>query len=121
MSYPFYRRSFVLLKSIIMQNTHYFNLPGYYTANEGDRMAKPRKTPVGARNIVGAKVERVRREKNIKQKELAAALQSRGMDISETSLSRLEGQHRLVQDFELPILADALGVSVEWLLKREDA
>ena len=42
------------------------------------------------------------------------------MDISETSMSRLEGQNRLVQDFEVPILAEALGVTVEWLLKRED-
>lgn len=82
-------------------------------------MSKPRKVPLGDRNIVGAKVERVRKEKNIKQKELVAILQSKGMDICDTSMSRLEGQNRLVQDFELPILAEALGVSVEWLLNRD--
>ena len=49
--------------------------------------------------------------------ELAARLQTRGMDISETSLSRLEGQHRLVQDWELLIIAQALGVSVADLLE----
>ncbi len=47
-------------------------------------------------------------------------LQSRGMDICETSMSRLEGQTRQVQDYELPVIADALGVSVEWLLSDEE-
>lgn len=83
-------------------------------------MSKPRRTPVGHRNIVGAKIVRLRRERNIKQKELVAKLQSMGMDISDTSMSRLEGQTRLVQDFEIPILARALEVSVEWLLRQED-
>ena len=83
-------------------------------------MSKPRKVPVGQRNIVGAKVVQIRQEKNIKQKDLVALLQSKGMDISDTSMSRLEGQNRLVQDFEVPVLAEALGVSVDWLLKREE-
>lgn len=61
----------------------------------------------------------LRKQKGIKQKDLVAMLQSRGMDICEASMSRLEGQARRVQDYELPILAEALGVSVEWLL--EDA
>lgn len=81
-------------------------------------MSKPRKVPIGQRNIVGAKVVQIRQEKHIKQKDLVALLQSKGMDICDTSMSRLEGQNRLVQDFEVPILAEALGVSVEWLLKQ---
>lgn len=84
-------------------------------------MSKPRKAPLGTRNIVGAKVERIRKEKHIKQKDLVAMLQSKGMDICDTSMSRLEGQNRLVQDFEIPILAEALGVTVEWLLGQEEA
>lgn len=83
-------------------------------------MSKPRSVPVGERNIVGAKVVRIRQEKHIRQKDLVAQLQSMGMDISDTSMSRLEGQNRLVQDFEVPILAKALGVSVEWLLRQEE-
>jgi hypothetical protein len=83
-------------------------------------MSKPRQIPIGQRNIVGAKVVQVREAKRMKQKDLVALLQSKGMDISDTSMSRLEGQNRLVQDFEVPILADALGVSVEWLLSREE-
>lgn len=83
-------------------------------------MSKPRKVPLGSRNIVGAKVERIRKAKHIKQKDLVAVLQSKGMDICDTSMSRLEGQNRLVQDFEIPILAEALDVTTEWLLKQED-
>lgn len=79
-------------------------------------MSKPRKVPIGKRNIVGGRICALRKERNIKQKDLVAALQTRGMDISDTSMSRLEGQNRLVQDFELPILAETLGVSVEYLL-----
>ena len=82
-------------------------------------MSKPRRVPLGSRNIVGAKVERIRKAKHIKQKDLVAALQSRGMDICDTSMSRLEGQTRKVQDYELPIIAEALDVSVEWLLSEE--
>ena len=83
-------------------------------------MSKPRTVPRGTRNIVGAKVERIRKAKRMKQKELVAILQSKGMDICDTSMSRLEGQNRLVQNFEIPILAEALGVTVEWLLSPEE-
>ena len=83
-------------------------------------MSKPRKVPIGDRNIVGIKVAKLRKAKKIKQKDLVAMLQSEGMDISETTMSRLEGQMRLVQDFELPILAKVLGVNVEWLLEQDE-
>ena len=83
-------------------------------------VSKPRKVPIGRRNIVGARIVQIRKAKKIKQKDLVAALQTRGMDISDTGMSRLEGQNRLVQDFELPILAQTLGVSVEYLLGLTD-
>ena len=83
-------------------------------------MSKPRRIPLGKSNIIGQKVMRLRKAKGIKQKELVAMLQSRGMDICETSMSRLEGQTRQVQDYELPVIADALGVSVDWLLSDEE-
>ena len=60
-----------------------------------------------------------RERNNIKQKDLVAKLQSMGMDISDTSMSRLEGQERKVQDFEVLILSRALNVSLEWLLGVE--
>lgn len=36
-----------------------------------------------------------------------------------SGLSKLEGQVRYVTDFELAVLADVLGVSVDQLLRRE--
>lgn len=83
-------------------------------------MSKPRKIPLGNRNIVGAKVEQLRKQKKIKQRDFAYELQRIGMDIGESSLSRLEGQLRLVQDFEIPMLAKALNVTCQWLLTGTD-
>lgn len=83
-------------------------------------MSKPRTKPTGSRNIVGKRVAQLRMERGIKQKDLVAKLQSMGMDICLTSMSRLEGQTRLVQDFEILMLAKALDVDVVWLLGVED-
>ena len=79
---------------------------------------KPRYKEIGTKNIVGLKVVAIRRKRKIKQKDFLAQLQTLGMDISATSLSRLEGQHRLVQDYEVVILAKALGVTIGELLNE---
>jgi len=77
---------------------------------------KPRSSAPGTKNIVGSKVVALRKEKGIKQKDFLAQLQVLGLNISDTSLSRLEGQYRLVQDFEVVILAKALGITTAELL-----
>ena len=77
---------------------------------------KPRNAPPGDKNIIGKKVVVLRGQKNIRQKDLLAKLQTLGLDISATSLSRLEGQYRLVQDYELVIIAKALETSIAELL-----
>ena len=79
---------------------------------------KPRHI-VGEKNIIGQKVYSIRMAKNIKQKDFLAKLQTLGMDISATSLSRLEGQQRLVQDYEVIILAEALEISPAELLGQD--
>ena len=56
----------------------------------------------------------------ITQVQLLARLQVRGVDISGTSLSLLEGQKRPVFDYELAALADILKVDVNWLLGRQE-
>lgn len=81
---------------------------------------KPRSEPLGGKNIIGAKIAAIRKARHIKQKEFLARLQTLGMDISATSLSRLEGEHRLVQDFEVVILAKALDITVEELLGTDE-
>ncbi|WP_338542429.1 helix-turn-helix domain-containing protein [Paenibacillus tundrae] len=80
---------------------------------------KHRQEPPGDKNIIGSRVVAIRKSKGIKQREFLARLQTLGLDISQTSLSRLEGQYRLVQDYEVVSIAKALEVSVGYLLGEE--
>ncbi|MBM6383096.1 MAG: helix-turn-helix transcriptional regulator [Paenibacillus sp.] len=80
---------------------------------------KHRQEPPGDKNIIGSRVVAIRKSKGIKQREFLARLQTLGLDISQTSLSRLEGQYRLVQDYEVVMIAKALEVSVGYLLGEE--
>ena len=77
---------------------------------------KPRKQELGNKNLIGHKITMLRLERNIKQKELLARLQSRGVVISPSGLSKLEGQVRPVTDIELKALADIFNISYEELL-----
>ncbi|SDC95855.1 hypothetical protein SAMN05428987_3530 [Paenibacillus sp. CF095] len=77
---------------------------------------KHRQEPPGDKNIIGSRVVAIRKSKGIKQREFLARLQTLGLDISQTSLSRLEGQYRLVQDYEVVMIARVLEVSVGHLL-----
>lgn len=77
-----------------------------------------RKRELGNKNLVGARVEAIRKRKKIKQKELLAQLQVRGVDMNASGLSKLEGQIRMVTDIELVALSDILEVSIDFLLGR---
>ena len=80
---------------------------------------KLRKLELGNRNIIGARVTEARKIQNMKQVELLAKLQLKGIELSTPSLSLLEGQKRPVSDIELLAIADVLNVSVNWLLGKE--
>lgn len=79
-----------------------------------------REQQLGTRNIVGARVEQRRKSLGMKQKDLLMQLQFNGIDLNASGLSKLEGQIRSVQDFELVALAKVLDVSVLWLLGLEE-
>ena len=81
---------------------------------------KPRKLALGNRNIIGQRVTDARKNLGMKQVELLAQLQLKGIDMSVPALSLLEGQKRPVSDIELNALADILNVSVDWLLGRTE-
>ena len=81
---------------------------------------RQRRLELGNKNIVGARVTEARQMRGLKQVELLARLQSRGIDISVPALSLLEGQKRPVTDIELAALSEVLGVSVDWLLRKSD-
>lgn len=76
--------------------------------------------PLGVKNLVGARVELARKSLGMKQKELLAQLQVRGVDLNASGLSKLEGQIRFVTDIELLALSDILNVSVMWLLTGDE-
>lgn len=82
---------------------------------------KTRKLELGDRNLVGARVTIARKNLGMKQIELLAQLQLKGVEISVPALSLLEGQKRPVSDIELNALSDILNVSVDWLLGRTEA
>lgn len=58
-------------------------------------------------------------EAGMSQEELAVRMQLAGLQMGQMAVSRIETGKRLVPDFELPLLADALGVSTDWLLGKE--
>lgn len=77
-----------------------------------------RKQELGTSNIIGALVEQFRKERGMKQKELLAQLQTRGIDLPASGLSKLEGQLRAVSDSEVVALAEIFGISTDQLLGR---
>ncbi len=79
-----------------------------------------RKQALGTRNICGAKIEQRRKAIGMKQKDLLTQLQIKGIDLNASGLSKLEGQLRSVNDYELVAIAETLGVTINWLLGKED-
>ena len=77
---------------------------------------RKREQEIGTRNLVGAKVERLRQKTGMRQKELLAQLQVRGISINASALSKLAGQVRTVTDYELVAIADVFGLTIDELL-----
>lgn len=76
---------------------------------------KIRKQTYGNKNIVGKNIERLRKERGIKQKDFISQIQVMGCDMNPTSYSKLEGQVRSATDKELYVIAKILGVPMETL------
>jgi transcriptional regulator with XRE-family HTH domain len=64
---------------------------------------------------VGRNIERLRKERGIKQKDFIAQIQTMGCDMNPTSYSKLEGQVRSATDREVYVIAKLLGVPMEAL------
>ena len=80
---------------------------------------KIRKQEYGDSNMVGKNIERLRKERGIKQKDFIAKIQTMGCDMNPTSYSKLEGQVRNATDREIFVIAKILGVSMEELFREE--
>ena len=81
---------------------------------------KIRKQTYGDKNLVGKNIERLRKEKGIKQKDFIAQIQVMGCDMNPTSYSKLEGQHRSATDIEIYTAAKILNVPMEELFDVND-
>ena len=65
--------------------------------------------------MVGRNIERLRKERGIKQKDFIARMQVLGCNMNPTSYSKLEGQHRSATDVEIYTAAKILTVQMEEL------
>lgn len=74
----------------------------------------------GDKNLIGKKVYELRISKGIKQKDFLAQIQTLGLDMNPSSLSKLEGQTRIATDKEVKVIAKILNVSYEDLIGGED-
>ena len=81
---------------------------------------KTRKKEYGTANMVGKNLARLRKEREIKQKDFIARIQVMGCDMNPTSYSKLEGQLRNATDKEIYIIAKILGVPMEVLFEKEE-
>lgn len=72
----------------------------------------------GDKNISGARIEAIRKERGIKQVEMIESLAIQGIEMTNSGLSKIEGQHRGINDYELLAIANTLNVSVDYLLGR---
>lgn len=74
----------------------------------------------GKKNIIGERIRQARKSKKLSQTDLAAQMQVNGVNIERDCISRMENGTRFVPDYELPIYARLLNVSVAWLLGMDD-
>ena len=65
-------------------------------------------------------IEKLRKERNIKQKDFIAQMQINGLDINPTSYSKLEGQIRVATDKEIFIISKILKVDISTLFDDFD-
>ncbi len=82
---------------------------------------KTRKQEYGTSNMVGKRIEQLRKEQGIKQKDFIAKMQIMGCDINPTSYSKLEGQVRSASDREIYVISQILNVPIEALFEHDKA
>lgn len=73
------------------------------------------------KNLIGQRLRLARLMKKpvVRQKDLLARLEINGLHLSDSAISKIESGNRSVNDFELVALADALNISVMWLLGKD--
>ena len=70
---------------------------------------------LGQRNLIGGNLRKIRKAKNVSQKELAAKMQLMNIGIDQQVISRIENDKRIVYDYELIGICKVLGISIDEL------
>jgi transcriptional regulator with XRE-family HTH domain len=75
------------------------------------------------KNIIGERVRRGRKKARprITQIDLAARLQTLGLQVDQAAISRIESGSHEVTDVEVAMIAKALGVTVGWLFGESES
>lgn len=74
----------------------------------------------GKKNISGKRIREARKKLHLSQEYLAARMQVAGIIMERDVISRIEIGTRFVPDYEIPVFAEVLHVSVDWLLGLTD-
>jgi HTH-type transcriptional regulator, cell division transcriptional repressor len=74
------------------------------------------------KNVVGERVRvaRLALSPRVSQEDLSGRLAKRGIQITQTSISKIENRDRYLMDYEVQAIAKALKVSVAWLYGEEN-
>ena len=70
-----------------------------------------------AKNLIGKKVKKLRKEKHMSQQQLSDRLETMGLYICRGSVSRIEDGSRTVTDIELYGLSQVLSTPIEDFFK----
>lgn len=70
----------------------------------------------GRKNIIGEKLQTVRKEKGLSQSDLAAKMQTMNVNMDQQMISKIEKNQRQVTDFEFACFCKCLRITTEELL-----
>ena len=72
----------------------------------------------GKKNLSGERIYQARTRKHLSQADLAAQMQVQGVIIEREAISKIETGDRFVSDYELMVFARVLGVTMDWLVGK---
>ena len=67
-------------------------------------------------NIAGRQIRFYRKQRGLTQEQVAAQMQTAGIQVDQKAISRIETGDRVITDYELMRLAEILSISVDKLM-----
>lgn len=72
-------------------------------------------------NICGTKIQELRKQRKLSQRQLAVKMQLCGLDIEKDCIQKIEADKRGVKDYELICFAEFFNIPCDDLLKQKEA